>query len=596
VKILDRYVLKEHVGPLLFALTTLTSLLLLNYIAKQFGNLVGKGLAWTVIMEFFLLSIPFTVAMTLPMAVLVSTLYAFSRLAAENEITALKAGGVSLAKTLVPVLWGATFLAGLMLAFNDQILPRANHRLRVLQGDIARKKPTFALREQVINEVQPGKFYLKAGHLDEGSNRMREVVIYDLSVPTRRRTIYADSGDMRLAPNRRDLALTLYQGYMQELDRTDPGQLQRLFYTVNNIRIPNVANNFEKSENDEFKSDRERTICEMQALYEEGATDRARARFDLETAVANSVREATGRPALRRTFSPSRPPFSLGGAYCKVLALFGGVPEAQAAQSPGSQTTGSPIPFDPRARRRDSLRQRRLDEQRRQAAGDTARVAAPVPGQATRKAPSTTGKSLQFASDSVNVDPPGAVIERPAAAAQGGTRAPVTTPPSEAIRRGESGPIDLTPPSGANIESAALRIADGVRTMNTYEVEIQKKFALAVACVVFVLLGAPIALRFPRGGVGLTIGVSLIVFAIYYIGLIAGEAVADRGILPPFWAMWTANILFTAVGLVLLARMGREGSTSRGGDAGELIDQARVWVAKQLRKVGVPVDRRRRRA
>ena len=581
MKILDRYVLKEHVGPLLFALTTLTSLLLLNYIAKQFGNLVGKGLAWTVIMEFFLLSIPFTVAMTLPMAVLVSTLYAFSRLAAENEITALKAGGVSLAKTLVPVLWGATFLAGLMLAFNDQILPRANHRLRVLQGDIARKKPTFALREQVINEVQPGKFYLRAGHLDEGSNRMREVVIYDLSVPTRRRTIYADSGDMRLAPNRSDLALTLYQGYMQELDRTDPGQLQRLFYTVNNIRIPNVANNFEKSENDEFKSDRERTICEMQALYDEGATDRARARFDLETAVTNAVREATGRAPVRRTFAEPDAPFSLGGAYCKVLALFGGVPEAEAAQSPGSQTTGSPIPFDPRERRQESLRQRRLEAQRRQAARDTTGAAAKkaaaaqkaVAAQKAGTQPRRADPSLQFESDRRNVDPPGVVVEQP-----------------------ETGPIDLSPPSGASVESAALRIADGLRTKNTYQVEIEKKFALAVACVVFVLLGAPIALRFPRGGVGLTIGVSLIVFAIYYIGLIAGEAVADRGILPPFWAMWTANILFTAVGLVLLARMGREGSTARGGDAGELIDQARVWIAKQLRKVGVPVDRRRRRA
>ena len=74
MKILNRYVLKEHLGPLAFSLTALTSLLLLNYIAKQFGNLVGKGLPWSVIVEFFVLSIPFTVAMTLPMAVLVSVL------------------------------------------------------------------------------------------------------------------------------------------------------------------------------------------------------------------------------------------------------------------------------------------------------------------------------------------------------------------------------------------------------------------------------------------------------------------------------------------------------------------------------------------
>ena len=107
MKILHRYVLKEHVGPLTFALTALTSILLLQYIGKHFGELVGKGLPTLVIAEFFGLSIPLTVALTLPMAVLVATLYAFSRLAAENEITALKASGVSLGSVLKPVLWAA---------------------------------------------------------------------------------------------------------------------------------------------------------------------------------------------------------------------------------------------------------------------------------------------------------------------------------------------------------------------------------------------------------------------------------------------------------------------------------------------------------
>src|SRR5690348_17692227 len=54
----------------------------------------------------------------------------------------------------------------------------------------------------------------------------------------------------------------------------------------------------------------------------------------------------------------------------------------------------------------------------------------------------------------------------------------------------------------------------------------------------------------------------LIVFAIYYIGLIAGESLADRAFLTPFWAMWAANVILTAVGLVLLVRMGKEGATS----------------------------------
>ena len=105
MRIASRYILKEHLGPLSFSLGALTSLLLLNYIARKFADLVGKGLPWQVIAEFFMLSVPFTVAMTLPMAVLVSTLYAFSRLAAENEITAFKASGVAMSRLLVPVLW-----------------------------------------------------------------------------------------------------------------------------------------------------------------------------------------------------------------------------------------------------------------------------------------------------------------------------------------------------------------------------------------------------------------------------------------------------------------------------------------------------------
>src|SRR5918996_4058507 len=94
VRILSRYVLRQHLAPLAFALAALTALMLLNQVAKQFGLLVGKGLSWTVIAEVFVLSIPFIVAVTLPMAVLVAVLHAFTRLGGDSEITALQAGGI----------------------------------------------------------------------------------------------------------------------------------------------------------------------------------------------------------------------------------------------------------------------------------------------------------------------------------------------------------------------------------------------------------------------------------------------------------------------------------------------------------------------
>ena len=101
------------------------------------------------------------------------------------------------------------------------------------------------------------------------------------------------------------------------------------------------------------------------------------------------------------------------------------------------------------------------------------------------------------------------------------------------------------------------------------QVEIQKKYAIASATLVFVLLGVPLALRFPRGGVGMVIAASLAIFSIYYVGLIGGEALANEGFVPPWIAMWITNGLFGTLGMIGLWKMGREGSTGRGGGWGE---------------------------
>ncbi|HMI55701.1 MAG TPA: LptF/LptG family permease, partial [Gemmatimonadaceae bacterium] len=322
MKILHRYVLKEHLGPLTFALTALTSILLLQYIGKHFGELVGKGLPPFVIAEFFGLSVPLTVALTLPMAVLVATLYAFSRLAAENEITALKASGVSVVSVLKPVLWAALGVTVVMIGFNDQVLPRSNHKLAVLQRDIAQTKPTFGLREQVINEVVPGRFYLRAGHLDEASNLMREVTIYDMADPTRRRTIYADSGNMSMSKGLTDLELTLYSGNTQDVPVASPDELQRLYFNVDVIRVRGVGNQFQKTTADSYKSDREMTVCEMQAAQDRARKEQEQFRktFEQKIAALKKAKTTLSKDILN---APSAPwDVGLGRLYCNAVALF----------------------------------------------------------------------------------------------------------------------------------------------------------------------------------------------------------------------------------------------------------------------------------
>lgn len=456
---------------------------------KNIGQLVGKGLSPWVIVEFFALSVPLTIALTLPMAVLVATLYAFSRLAAENEITALKASGVSLVSVLKPVLWAALGVTLLMIVFNDQVLPRANHRLAILQRDIAQKKPTFGLREQVINEVSPGKFYLRAGHLDENSNLMREVTIYDMGDPTRRRTIYADSGNMQMSAGMKDLELTLYNGNMQDVPTATPTELQRLYFKVDFVRMRGVGNQYEKSTTDTYKGNREMTVCEMQAALKQARRDYVFARRGFAEALADAAKEhlrlSPDAQEVKATIrAPDTPDIS--SLYCGLINFFR-VKTAHAETLQGASSTS-----------------------------------------ATFHAP---------------VIAPANVIAEPA----------------------------RQRPVSAVADQTALRVTETAQAMDELSVEINKKFALAVACFVFVLLGAPIALRFPRGGVGLTIGVSLGVFALYYVCLIGGQALGNRGIISPAISMWMANVLFAAVALWLLARMGAEGSTARGDDARELL-------------------------
>jgi lipopolysaccharide export system permease protein len=491
VKILNRYVLREHIGPFLFAVVALTSLMLLQYIAKQFGNLVGKGLGGGVILEFFLLSIPFTVAMTLPMGVLVSVLYAFSRLGSENEITALKAGGVSLRSLMNTVLIAATGLAIGMVVFNDQAMPRANHRLATLQLNIAVTKPTFALREQVINEVQSERLYLRAGKIDEATSNLHDVTIYDVADPSRRRTIFADSGHIALAPNMRDIALTLYDGYMLSVPTRKRGELDRLYFDVDHIRIRDVASQFQQTSADStMKGDREMTVCEMSRELGRAQVDYRHAKASLEEAKWEASNRKGPKP---ETYTP-KPVGGIGAQYCKLTSwILSGFKKLQ-----------------PKAAHAATL---------------------------------------------------------PVLSAS----APEEEPPQ---RVASSAPHVDTAIQQAEYDRSRLR-------MDRYDIEIQKKFSLAAACIVLALIGGPIALRFPRGGVGLVIGVSFSIFSLYYVGLTTGESLANKGYVTPFWAMWTGNILFLIVGSFLYARMGYEAGSARGGSMGEWLSTMRQRLTRR---------------
>jgi lipopolysaccharide export system permease protein len=140
-----------------------------------------------------------------------------------------------------------------------------------------------------------------------------------------------------------------------------------------------------------------------------------------------------------------------------------------------------------------------------------------------------------------------------------------TTPPGEAARRDWlAGKFRLT---RMQIDRYAEQATyqESIRNQylvkeNRYLVEFHKKFAIPFACVVFALLGIPMAVTASRSGKGVSVSLAILIYLIYYLFLVGGEKFADRGLVDPFLAMWAANIVLLAIGIPMFIKAARETS------------------------------------
>src|SRR5206468_12262701 len=133
-------------------------------------------------------------------------------------------------------------------------------------------------RDRVRNPVVAGQSFQRAARFDTTAHTLNDVTIYDLGEPARRRIILADSGRMAYTPGGTDLYLTLGDGEVHEIKRADAEHFNRTFYAVNRIKVAGVSNTFVQTQNDEYRGDREMTICARQDVVARArpAMDRVR--------------------------------------------------------------------------------------------------------------------------------------------------------------------------------------------------------------------------------------------------------------------------------------------------------------------------------
>ncbi|MBX7044326.1 MAG: LptF/LptG family permease [Ignavibacteria bacterium] len=218
--ILYRYILKAHLGPFLFSFFTIFFLFLFQFLIKALDQLVGKGLSLWIIFQLIAYNLAWIVTLAAPMAVLVATLMAFGSLSSDNEITIMKAGGISLPRLMAPVIIAAVILSYLMVRFNNDILPEANHKARVLLTDISKTKPTFILEPGKFSD-DIGGFKILVKKTFENNNNLEDIYISDYSNPVTRNVITAEKGDISFTSDFNHIVMNLTNGEIHQLNNLD---------------------------------------------------------------------------------------------------------------------------------------------------------------------------------------------------------------------------------------------------------------------------------------------------------------------------------------------------------------------------------------
>lgn len=291
--ILVRYVLKELVAPFLASLFGITFLFVVDFLVKILDNVLSKGLPVSTVLEIFVLNLAWMLSLSIPMAVLVASLMAFGRLSGDQEITACKAAGISPLSLMRPVLIVSLLLSGLMVVFNNWILPEANHRSVELMNAVSRKKPhAFIDAGRLITQFPDVQLWIN--RIDPTSGTLYGIQIYEMEKKGAPRIIYADSASMEYADNGATLMLKLRSGETHMTDAEHPENYFRIRFFSQDLAMKNVDDRLERRSRS-YRSDREMPVEMMLDVVKDAKVKYAEARQQAEEKRLNtlvSLREA----------------------------------------------------------------------------------------------------------------------------------------------------------------------------------------------------------------------------------------------------------------------------------------------------------------
>ncbi len=501
--ILYRYILRKHALPFLYSLAVIIFLFMMQLIVEMLEKILAKDIPLAVVGEIMLLNISWMLALAVPMAVLVSTLMAFGQMSADSEITAVKASGRNLYYMITPVFLAGVIIAVLLIFFNNLIYPDANHKAATLMADIGRKKPAALIEPNIL--IKDFKNYaLIVEEVNNKTGDLKGIRIFTDAPGQDPSTTVANTGRIKVTSDAKFIRLELFDGETHSLSREN-----KLEYFVGEfekqvIYIENVDSELRRSDN-KYRGDREKSAKMLLADVEEYREKKQSYIKNHEKQIDELIDNIIRLDSLSNSVSGDT-----------VLSTDSRSSKRQAGKSAQASEKHSG----------DSVGNSHINNLTTAAILDSARTAA------------------FEASDSLSSDS----SAYPATFREWQAELDNTIAAALSRNRARGRELERTV---RNIELQDKKIAQ-------YLVEMHKKFSIPISAIVFILIGAPLGIMAKRGGLGVGATYSIFFFIIYWAFLIGGENMADRLLISPAVAMWSANVLLTIVGIFLVIRMVKE--------------------------------------
>ncbi len=256
------YVIKSFIGPLILTFVICVFLLLMQFLWKYIDDLVGKGLEFNVIAELLFYASLTLVPLSLPLSVLLASIMTFGSLGENNELFAMKSGGISLYRIMSPLFIISIVISVGAFFFSNNLLPYTNLKMRSLLFSIQQQRPEISLRNGIFNEPVEDMF-IKIDRKYRDNNMLEGILIYDhRNTGGNTNVTTAENGNIFMTEDKSILILDLHNGYRYEEIKTEkelrsehkthPHQTSK--FSKQTVYIPTEISDLKRDNEDLFKN------------------------------------------------------------------------------------------------------------------------------------------------------------------------------------------------------------------------------------------------------------------------------------------------------------------------------------------------------